>query len=71
MTPVVQFGPKVERTEPYFEPGTYRITLAVERIVNENAMEKTVEVTLTQVAIDLMNECKSAVVIPANPLEET
>jgi hypothetical protein len=53
LAPVVLFGPKVERTDPYFESGSYRLTLAVERTVNETLLEKTIEVTLTQDAIDL------------------
>jgi hypothetical protein len=71
LAPVVLFGPKVERTDPYFEPGSYQMTLTVERTANETPMEKTVEVTLTQDAIDLMDECKTAILLPANPSQET
>jgi hypothetical protein len=70
LAPVVLFGPKVERTTPYFEPGSYRVTLAVERTANETLIEKTVEVMMTQEVIDLMDQCKSAVLIPANPPQE-
>ena len=66
LAPVVLFGPKAEQTEPFFEPGRYHMTLAVERTVNEDLLEKTVVVTLTQAVIDLMEECKSAVLVPAN-----
>jgi hypothetical protein len=47
------------------------MTLTVERTANETPMEKTVEVTLTQDAIDLMDECKTAILLPANPSQET
>jgi hypothetical protein len=67
LAPVVLFGPKVERTVPYFEPGSCQVTLTVERTANETPLEKTVGVTLTQDAIDLMNQCKSAILVPANP----
>lgn len=71
LAPVVLFGPKVERTVPYFEPGNYLVTLTVERTANETPLEKTVEVVLTQEAVDLMDQCKSAILLPANPPRET
>lgn len=71
LAPVVLFGPKVERTDPYFEPGRYLVTLTVERTANQTPLEKTVEVILTQEAVDLMDECKSAILLPANPPQET
>jgi hypothetical protein len=70
LAPVVLFGPKVERTAPYFEPGSYLVTLTVERTANETSLKKTAEVVLTQEAVDLMGQCKSAILIPANPPQE-
>jgi hypothetical protein len=69
LAPVVLFGPKVERTDPFFQPGDYLATLSVERTANEAPLKKKVEVTLTQDAINLMDQCKSAILLPANPLQ--
>jgi len=71
LAPVVLFDPKVERTGPYFEPGSYLVTLTVERTANETPLQKSVEVILTQDAVDLMNQCKSAILLLANPPQNT
>ena len=72
LAPVVLFDPKEQPEGMYFEPvepeQRYLVTLTVDRTINEREREKRVEIAVTPKDVDLMQECKSAVLMAATPV---